>query len=122
MARVASTITWPIPVRWKLLQLVDAVPSMSSSINSTRSHSRFTSIPHKSPSELEEDLDQLLGIAKLEAIASRETPVSDTLSDSTKSFDNSERASFQSPILIENYLKELKSIPHQKIDNSDLLN
>jgi len=62
-------------------------------------------IRRKSPSELEEDLDQLLANMKQEATASREAPAFNANLD-----------------LIENNLKELNSIPRQKADNSDLIN
>ena len=80
-----------------------------------------TSLPRKSPSELEEDLDHLLETTRLGATVDWGAPVFDTHPDSTTSYDNSESASDIPPIMIKNYLKDLMAIPHPRIDNSDLL-
>ena len=52
-----------------------------------------TSLPRKSPSELEEDLDHLLETTRSGATVHRGAPIFDNHPDSTTSYDNSELAS-----------------------------
>ena len=70
---------------------------------------------------MEEDLDQLLETTRPGATVGQEAPTFDIHPDSTLCYDNSESANNISPIMVENYLKDLMAIPRQKVDNSDLL-
>ena len=88
------------------------------------------SIQPKSPSELAEDLDQLLEVREQGATTSREAPIPDNHSNSIAESNylvrkNSELVlnsdKFQFSDLIGNYIKDLKSIKRPRISNVKLL-